>query len=73
MPDDRPHRCPGPQPFFPRSRRQFLKVAGCGFGLLGLADLLARESSRRRRTAADRCPPGRAIFRRRPSAAFSCS
>ena len=44
MPDDRPHRCPGPQPIFPRSRRQFLKAAGCGFGLLGLADLLGRES-----------------------------
>src|SRR5579875_940153 len=37
-------RCPGPQPFRPRSRREFLKVAGCGFGLLGLADLLAREA-----------------------------
>src|SRR6516164_9141999 len=37
-------RCPGPQPFRPRSRREFLKVAGCGFGLLGLADLLARET-----------------------------
>src|SRR5579883_1721500 len=39
-----PRRCPGPQPFFPRSRREFLKVAGCGFGLLGLADLLGREA-----------------------------
>jgi hypothetical protein len=39
-----PHRCPGPQPFAPRSRREFLKVAGCGFGLLGLADLLARDT-----------------------------
>jgi hypothetical protein len=37
-------RCPGPQPFRPRSRREFLKVAGCGFGLLGLADLLGREA-----------------------------
>ncbi len=37
-------RCPGPQPFAPRSRREFLKVAGCGFGLLGLADLLARDA-----------------------------
>ena len=36
-----PRRCPGPQPFLPRSRREFLKVAGCGFGMLGLADLLA--------------------------------
>src|SRR5262249_50194394 len=36
-------RCPGPQPFHPRSRSEFLRVAGCGFGLLGLADLLARD------------------------------
>jgi hypothetical protein len=42
MPEPRPRRCPGPQPFQPRSRREFLKSAGCGFGLLGLADLLAR-------------------------------
>ncbi|HEX3447963.1 MAG TPA: DUF1501 domain-containing protein, partial [Isosphaeraceae bacterium] len=35
---------PGPQPFTPRSRREFLKVAGCGFGLLGLADLMARDA-----------------------------
>jgi hypothetical protein len=27
----------------PRSRREFLRVAGCGFGLLGLADLMARQ------------------------------
>jgi Protein of unknown function (DUF1501) len=45
MSDSRPaRRCPGPQPFRPRSRREFLKVAGCSFGLLGLADLLAREA-----------------------------
>ena len=44
MSEPRPHRCPGPQPFLPRSRREFLKVAGCGFGLLGLADLLGREA-----------------------------
>ena len=37
-------RCPGPQPFAPRSRREFLKVAGCGFGMLGLADLMARDA-----------------------------
>src|SRR6476660_1208625 len=43
MSQPRPHRCPGPQPFHPRSRREFLKMAGCGFGLLGLADLLGRE------------------------------
>ena len=69
-----PIRCPGPQPFLPRSRREFLKAAGCGFGLLGLADLLAREARARpraaRRTARRR---GRAISRPRPSAAFSCS
>ncbi len=38
-------RCPGPQPFLPRSRREFLKVAGNGFGLLGLADLLSRQAA----------------------------
>jgi hypothetical protein len=37
------HRCPGPRPIVPRNRREFLKVMGCGFGLLGLADLLQRE------------------------------
>ncbi len=37
-------RCPGPQPIRPRSRREFLRAAGCGFGLLGLADLLARQA-----------------------------
>jgi hypothetical protein len=37
-------RCPGPQPFLPRSRREFLKVAGNGFGMLGLADLLSRQA-----------------------------
>src|ERR1039458_1291202 len=43
MSEPRPHRCPGPQPFLGRSRREFLKAAGCGFGLLGLADLLGRD------------------------------
>src|SRR5262249_22093630 len=38
-----PRRCPGPQPFVPRSRREFLKAAGCGVGMLGLADWLARS------------------------------
>ena len=53
MPEPRPHRCPGPQPFLLRSRREFLQAAGCGFGLLGLADLLGRESrGRARRRAA---------------------
>ncbi len=37
-------RCPGPLPFTLRNRREFLKAAGCGFGLLGLMDLLARDS-----------------------------
>jgi Protein of unknown function (DUF1501) len=37
-------RCPGPQPFLPRSRRDFLTTAGRGFGLLALADLMARDS-----------------------------
>ena len=71
MPQPRPHRCPGPQPFLPRSRREFLKAAGCGFGLLGLADLLARES--RAGPPAVRSPQSRAICRRKPSAASSCS
>ena len=56
----------------PRSRREFLKVAGCGFGLLGLADLLARET----RAADARRPagaPGPATCRPRPSGASSCS
>ena len=42
----------------PRSRREFLKVAGCGFGLLGLADLLARETRSRRARRAARSPAG---------------
>lgn len=37
------HRCPGPQPFFMGSRREFLQKVGNGFGLLGLAAL---ESAR---------------------------
>ncbi len=44
MSERRPHRCPGPQPFLPRSRREFLKAVGGGFGLLGLAHLLESES-----------------------------
>ncbi len=39
-----PMRCPGPGSFFPTSRRDFLKVMGGGFGLLGLTDLLQRDS-----------------------------
>ena len=72
MPEPRPHRCPGPQPFFPRSRREFLKAAGCGFGLLGLADLLgARAAVRESPRGPLAAKP--AIFPPRPSAAFSCS
>ncbi|MDB5352235.1 MAG: hypothetical protein JWN86_3482 [Planctomycetota bacterium] len=41
-----PHkRCPGPGSFGPGSRREFLKVMGGGFGLLGLTDLLQREAT----------------------------
>src|SRR4051794_22824229 len=40
----RNHRCPGPQPSLPRSRREFLKQVGGGFGLLGLSYLLEREA-----------------------------
>ena len=72
MPESSPRRCPGPQPFLPRSRREFLKAAGCGFGLLGLADLLARDGRPRLADRA-RWPPSRAISRPRPSAASSCS
>ncbi len=39
----RPAQCPGPQSLPACDRRSFLKVAGGGFGLLGLTDLLARE------------------------------
>ncbi len=38
-----PRRCPGPQVWQPRSRREFLKTMGGGFGLLGLAHLLESE------------------------------
>ncbi len=36
--------CPGPGGFEPRNRREFLKVMGGGFGLLGLHDLLERHA-----------------------------
>ena len=40
------HRCPGPFGGMPgyASRRDFLKVAGNGFGLLGLSSLMQREA-----------------------------
>ncbi|HEV3167226.1 MAG TPA: DUF1501 domain-containing protein [Isosphaeraceae bacterium] len=38
-----PHRCPGPFATTPTSRRDFLRTAGNGFGLLGLSYLLQRE------------------------------
>src|SRR5581483_5387748 len=45
MPDARkPSRCPGPQAAMARSRREFLKTAGNGFGMLSLAYLLQREA-----------------------------
>ncbi len=37
-----PRRCPGPAAVF--TRRQFLRRSGGGFGLLALADLLARDA-----------------------------
>ncbi|HEU5117984.1 MAG TPA: DUF1501 domain-containing protein, partial [Isosphaeraceae bacterium] len=40
----RTSRCPGPQPFLPGNRREFLRSVGGGFGLLGLAGLLEREA-----------------------------
>jgi hypothetical protein len=40
------------QPY--RSRREFLSEAGCGFGLLALADLLARSSPARAAESLDR-------------------
>src|SRR3954465_9128826 len=39
-----PQRCPGPGPIVTPNRREFLKVMGGGFGLLGLTDLLQREA-----------------------------
>jgi hypothetical protein len=45
MTDPRPSaRCPGPQAFVPASRREFLRRAGTGFGLLGLSYLLGAEA-----------------------------
>ncbi|MHC5544111.1 DUF1501 domain-containing protein, partial [Singulisphaera rosea] len=39
----RPTSCPGPFGWMPTSRREFLKRAGNGFGMLGLAHLLQSE------------------------------
>ncbi|WZO98037.1 DUF1501 domain-containing protein [Isosphaeraceae bacterium EP7] len=39
-----PRRCPGPQPFSPPSRRDFLKTAGNGFGMLGLSYLMQQQA-----------------------------
>ncbi len=40
-----PKRCPGPSYLpIPTSRRDFLRIMGGGFGLLGLSDLLQREA-----------------------------
>ncbi len=36
-------RCPGPHGFLPPNRREFLKRAGNGFGMLGLVHLLQNE------------------------------
>ena len=44
MPDTRPYRCPGPSAIHPTSRRDFLRTAGNGFGLLGLSYLLQRDT-----------------------------
>jgi hypothetical protein len=47
MPESRPiHRCPGPFGTVPRafSRREILRAAGNGFGLLGLSYLLQNET-----------------------------
>lgn len=38
------NRCPGPVAFTSPNRRDFLKSMGAGFGLLGLSDLLHRDS-----------------------------
>ncbi|MFO0959818.1 MAG: DUF1501 domain-containing protein [Isosphaeraceae bacterium] len=43
MPGHSNHRCPGPGRFAPVGRRDFLRGLGAGFGLLPLADLVARE------------------------------
>jgi hypothetical protein len=41
---ERLRRCPGPQPLANPSRREFLRRAGNGFGLVGLAYLMEREA-----------------------------
>jgi hypothetical protein len=51
LPPRRSFSCPGPQPFSPRSRREFLKFTGCGFGVLGLADLMERDARAQGREA----------------------
>ncbi len=72
MSQTRPSQCPGPQPLRPRSRREFLRAAGNGFGLLGLADLLgARDSGRL--AGRTRWPRRPGTSPPRPSAASSCS
>src|SRR5258708_3768386 len=40
----RSRRCPGPSAVRPTSRREFLRTAGNGFGLLGLSYLLQKEA-----------------------------
>ena len=45
MPDPRPHRCPGPYAAHPPSRRDFLRTAGNGFGMLGLSYLLQKDAA----------------------------
>src|SRR4051812_4316891 len=53
----RSQRCPGPQPFPAASRREFLKRAGNGFGLLGLAHLLQQDARAASPASADPLAP----------------
>jgi hypothetical protein len=61
--DQQKRCCPGPQPFLARSRRDFLRRAGAGFGMLALADIMVREG----RAGADSDPlaPKQGHFRAR--------
>jgi Protein of unknown function (DUF1501) len=45
VPDANPRRCPGPAGVIPASRRDFLRTAGNGFGMLGLSYLMQKEAA----------------------------
>ena len=69
MPEPRPHRCPGPQPFLPRSRREFLKAAGVRIRTARSGRLAgSRHAAAAAPAGTARCPR-RAIF---PAKAKRC-